>query len=426
MKLQKTLLAFAALTLIGCGHNTMKSVAWSDPTKVKVTGQSRAELLVQKCQQYLVKHSNTVKAYNELGLAFAQLGRENGDLANYDHARDSFKKAHELDGKDAAAMRNLAYVSTIFHDFHGAISWGEMAIKTHPQDPSAYGIVSDSHFELGDYDKATDYAQKMVDLKPDLSSYSRAAKLKWVFGDQKGAMLVMQKALNAGAPFAENTAWCSTMLGDMYFKTGALAVAEKQYKDSLNRLKDYRHACAGMARVCFAKNNLEEASQWMSKACIGVPPIPYVQELGEIYLKMGKPDLAKAQFDKVEATSKAYRDHGIGGDEVALANYWLDHTTKKREALDMMEAEAKEHTNYETWSTLAWAYYCNNKPGEAAKAMEKAMRTGVQDSLVFYRASKIASANGQAAEARRLALLCQNMNPNFSMWHKVEDLVAAR
>jgi len=62
--------------------------------------------------------------------------------------------------------------------------------------------------ELGEYDRAIGLIQKMVDLKPQLSSYSRVSYLRELHGDIEGAIQAMSMALYSGSPSRENTAWC--------------------------------------------------------------------------------------------------------------------------------------------------------------------------------------------------------------------------
>ena len=41
----------------------------------------------------------------------------------------------------------------------------------------AYGLLGDAAVEMGDYEAAFKHYQKMLDIRPDLSSYSRGAHL---------------------------------------------------------------------------------------------------------------------------------------------------------------------------------------------------------------------------------------------------------
>ena len=65
--------------------------------------------------------------------------------------------------------------------------------------------------------------QQMLDIRPDISSYSRGAHLLWLTGDKRKATWLMYKAILTGAPYAENTAWCQTQLALILFNSGAIA-----------------------------------------------------------------------------------------------------------------------------------------------------------------------------------------------------------
>src|SRR5213592_4088610 len=93
------------------------------------------------------------------------------------------------------------------HQFREALALGRQAHALQPQRPLVYGVIGDAQIELGQYDDAVQTFQQMVDLRPDLSSYSRVSYARELHGDVEGAIEAMQKAVEAGSPAAENTAW---------------------------------------------------------------------------------------------------------------------------------------------------------------------------------------------------------------------------
>ena len=54
--------------------------------------------------------------------------------------------------------------------------------------PLDYGLLGDAVLEQGSLDEAAIAYQCMVDLRPDLQSYSRVAHLRWLKGDVDGAI----------------------------------------------------------------------------------------------------------------------------------------------------------------------------------------------------------------------------------------------
>ena len=144
-------------------------------------------------------------AWVNLGDALAQKLRDSANLKYYDYAEMAYGHALQLDPKSVDAMNGMAWVVGGRHVFDQSIEWANRALKIDPRNAPARGIIGDAALELGDYDRAFDEYQKMMDLRPDLSSWSRGAWLLWLTGNPSKAQWLMQKAIKAGAPYAENT-----------------------------------------------------------------------------------------------------------------------------------------------------------------------------------------------------------------------------
>ena len=118
-----------------------------------------------------------------------------------------------------------------------------------PKNSEGYGLLGDAAVEMGDYDTAFGHYQNMLDIRPDLSSYSRAGHLLFVTGDIHAAIELMRKAIAAGAPFAENTAWCRAELAIMLRSQGDLAAAEQVIRIALEQTPHNHHLLAAMGKV---------------------------------------------------------------------------------------------------------------------------------------------------------------------------------
>ncbi|MBA3727037.1 MAG: hypothetical protein H0W86_11465, partial [Armatimonadetes bacterium] len=140
---------------------------------------------------------------------------------------------------------------------------------------------------------------------------------------------------------------------------------------------------------------------------------PYVIELGDIYTLLGKKADAERQYARVDDLIQEHRDHGIGGDELILATYYLDRGLFPQRALELAEAEIRNHTTVQAYTTLAWAQHKNGKNQEAVKTIEKALSMKTQDALMFYRSAKIYAAAKDTGRARKLANFAISLNPHF-------------
>lgn len=376
----------------------------------KVTALDRS---IHQIKSLLLQKPREADLYNRLGALLMQKARETGDLDWYSKAEKSFLQAQAINSEDATTLRNLAWVYTLRHRFQEALRYAHRATQKNPSDPLAYGLLSDAYLELGKYDQALEAAQKMIDLRPDQGSYSRGAYLRWLYGDAKGAIFLMRKAIEAGSPYTENTAWCRVRLGDIYFKTGNLQAAENQYQIALQQFPRYVHALAGLARARVAQKKYDEALQLLTQATAEHPPIPYIIELGDLYLKLGRKQEAEKQYERVEKRVQEHLKRGIEGDELVLAMFYLDHNRHLDKALQLAETEIKDHQSIEAYTTLAWAYYKHKRYPEAEKALLKALRLNTQDALLFYRAGKIYQALGDKKRARHYLFSAVNLNPSF-------------
>src|SRR5215204_457665 len=157
-----------------------------------------------------------------LGQAYLQKARETGDPGYYPKAEALFQQALASDGDDVDAIVGLGTLALARHQFSGALDWGEQARALAPYHAAAYGVIGDAQVELGRYDEAIETVQAMIDLRPDLSSYSRVSYLRELMGDREGALVAMKQAATAGSAYVENVAWARVQLGNLRFDGGDL------------------------------------------------------------------------------------------------------------------------------------------------------------------------------------------------------------
>src|SRR5690349_20026884 len=102
----------------------------------------------------------------------------------------------------------------------------------------------------------------MLDLKPCLQSYSRAAQVRWLRGDAAGARELFELALSSGSTRdPESLAWVNVRLATMALQAGDLTLAARRCGDALALLPDYaagRHA-RGLLRS--ARGELADAAE---------------------------------------------------------------------------------------------------------------------------------------------------------------------
>src|SRR6185295_4711873 len=110
-------------------------------------------------------------------------------------------------------------------------------------------------------------AQKLIDLRPDMSSYSRASYLRWLQGDRTNAKRFIRYALNGrDARDPEPTAWTLAQAGTLYWNEGDYEGADLVFTEALNWLPNYPAALVGRARVALSRNQPKSAVDFLEKA----------------------------------------------------------------------------------------------------------------------------------------------------------------
>ena len=92
-------------------------------------------------------------------------------------AEDAFLKALEIRKDSTEAMLGMAWVKNSEHLFEEGRGWAEKALALDPRLADAYALLGDHAVELGEYDVAFDHYQAAIDIRADLSTYSRASHL---------------------------------------------------------------------------------------------------------------------------------------------------------------------------------------------------------------------------------------------------------
>ena len=374
---------------------------------------------VETLQERLKQNPDDQRAYVLLGAAYLQKVRETGDPTYYGKTEEALTRALDLQSDDFAAMIQMGALSLARHQFREALAWGEKARVISPGTVLTYGVIGDAQVELGQYDAALETFQTMVDLRPDLSSYSRASYIRELHGDVEGAIDAMQRAVQAGGPNAENTNWTRVQLGNLYFNSGKLAEAEAQYNQALALYPGYIHAIAGLARVHAARGEYDEAIKLYIDATNRIPLPEYVIALGDVYEAAGRNQEAQQQFDLVRVMERLYAANGVDTDlEMALFN--ADHDQNLPETLVLAQKAYANRPSIHGADALAWALYKTGGYQEAQKYSDQALQLGTKDALKLFHAGMIALKLGDQAKAREYFEQALAINPHFSVLYADE------
>jgi len=380
------------------------------------------EKFVATAQTRLTNNPNDPKAMAGLAAAYLVRVRETADPSYYQKAGELVDRATAISSKDAEITVTAGSLALSRHDFATALRWAQLSVQLAPDRPAAYGILTDALVELGRYDEAVAAAQRMVDLRPDLASLSRVSYLRELHGDLDGAIDAMRRAVAAGAPRSEGTAWSEVQLGHLLFAKNDLDDADHVYESSLQRVDNYVYGLAGRARVRAARGDLAGAASLYADAAARLPVPDVVIALGDVYARMGDQTRAQQQYALVVAMERLLAANGVRVD-VDLALFDLDRGIDAPNALAVARTEYVSRPSTPVAMILAWAEYKNGDTAAAYKHMSEAVRLGWRDPLTLYRGGIISEAAGDGPRAIAFLKESSRLNPAFSVLY-ADDLAS--
>ena len=418
MQIARTaVLTLICLALAACGVQA-QAIGVASPRP----GQAfnlKTDDVIARDQQRIRANPNNWTATDELAAAYLQKVREVGDPSFYPKVEALLGAALRHDPADLEATTQMGTLSLARHQFTDALAWGQKAHALGPFASRPLGIISDAQTQLGQYDQAVASLQQMVNVRPDLSSYSRVSYLRELYGDWPGAIEAMKMAIEAGGPVPENLAYTEVLLGTIHFNNGRLKEAEAEYQHALRDFPGYVQGIAGVASVRAAQRRYPEAITLYQRA-IEIYPIPqYVIALGDVYAVSGNQKKAGETYDLAAAEQSLYTANGINLDQ-ELALFDADHQRNLDEALAAARRATHDRPNVLTADSLAWTLYQKGYYVAALNASQQAHRLGTRYGLFFFHTGMIELKLGMKQQAKTDIGTALAIDPYFSLLHQEE------
>jgi tetratricopeptide (TPR) repeat protein len=422
------MLSALLVLLFVLGGRMLQGVAGEDGAAAYAPGigQLSTEESVMQLRERLLHNPGDTATYTRLGLALLQLVRETADAALYVQAEEAFQEALRRNPDQVDAVVGQGMLALARHEFAHALELGQQAQQMNPYKAESLGILVDAQVELGRYDEAVMSAQAMVNLRPDLASYTRVSYLRELHGETAGAIAAMQAALGTAVPGSEAALWTQVQLGNLYFHSGDMSGAEENYRQALAFRPDYPYARAGLARVQAAQGDIQAAIGSFQELVARLPLPEFVIALGELYETTGRPAEAEQQYELVRAIQQLQAGAGVNSD-LELALFDVDRIAqpfhgqsgeRERDVAAALEAARAAYSRRPTVyaaDTLAWALYQNGDAAAARRFSREALRLGTRDALLHYHAGLIAWALGDAPAAHGHLSRALALNPAFSI-----------
>jgi tetratricopeptide (TPR) repeat protein len=357
-------------------------------------GESRTDREISQLQQRIREGRNVELWLDQLGWAFVAKARESFDPGFYKLAEQCARSIEIRNPQSQEVMLLHAHVLQNLHRFKESEALARRLVQQRGLSFD-YGLLGDALMEQGKLSDAVEAYQRMMNLKPDLRAYARAAHMRWLKGDLHGAIEAMQLAVSAATPSdAESASWVNTRLAFYEFQAGRVNEAEQRCGLALSLQNNYPPTLLLQGRILLGQSRFGEALDALQNA-VKLNPLPeYQWTLAEALRVAGKEDEAS----EVEAQ---LCQRGASSDPRTLALYLATRHESPETALRLARAEFDSRSDVFTHDALAWSLAAAGKLTEASSEMQRALVEGTQDARLFFHAGIIASQAGHSADAER-------------------------
>jgi tetratricopeptide (TPR) repeat protein len=360
---------------------------------VSQTGDELIDREIRTLQEQARSKQGHPEAMKRLGWAFVRKARLSYDPGYYKLAEQCALAVESRHADDPDALLLQGHILQSLHKFKEAEPIVRKLIKFRGESADQ-GLLGDVLMEQGKAGEAIIAYQNMVNLRPDLQSYTRIAHLRWLKGDLVGAIEVIELAVTGASPREpEPGAWAYTRMGIYSLQAGQLEVAKRSAALALTFADNYPPALLLRGRVLLAQGRSSEVLESLRQAAT-LNPLPEYQWILADALRDA------SQSAEAEEVERKLISTGAANDPRTFTLFLATRGQQPQQSLQLAFDELKTREDVFTMDALAWALRANGRLIEALDYSRKSLTEGTQDARLFYHAGCIAMANGLNAEAR--------------------------
>lgn len=381
------------------------------PTPAAPDRPAAMAALVARTEDRVARVPGDWQAWAELGMGRVQLARVTADPRQYPRAEEALRRSLALRPapENASALTGLAALAAARHDFAAAVEHARQAVRVDPYSADAYGTLADALIEVGRPQDGFAAVQKMVDLRPDTSSFARASYTYELRGDLPRARELMAKARTVATDPSDVT-FTLTHLGALAVAAGDPDTAASIYAEGLARQPDDAGLLFGRGRLAYLRGDPAAAVADLRAAVDAAPTPEHATALGELLTEAGDEAGARDAFDLVRAAA------AVGSSDVDLVLFWADHGDPARAVREARALNAGRKSTVVA-DAYAWALHRAGRSDEAVTYADAALRLGTRDPRALFHRGMIRRATGSAAGARADLAEALRLNPRFAPVH---------
>ena len=401
-------LADPALTATGggSGGSTARAV-----TRLEVAVRSRPD---------------DVSALTQLGFGYQLRWRETSDPSFLPRSEAALMRAIRSQPDAPDAILGLGALALIRHEFRAALEYGRRARLLLPGSARPYGVIGDALVELGRYDAAFAAFQRMVTLRPNLASYARVAYARELTGDLSGALAAMELALDSAGGQPEPAAFALVEIAKLERLQGRVREARQHAAAALRGLPGYPAARLVLAGLDARAGRIEQALARTRRVADAVPTPESYALLAELLDRSGRRAEALTARRTVAAMDRLLEASGVRVD-LESAVYRADIGLRPGATVELARRAREARPSIYGDDALGWALVRAGRCRAGLTLLERSLRLGTKDPLLFFHRGYAEGCVGNAAAMRDWYTRALELDPGFSLrWAPVARAAFAR
>lgn len=340
--------------------------------------------LLEKQERFLIKRiqKSPQSGLDQVQLAstYAAISSQTGDLGYMDKAETLAKKSLvNLPFYNTGAKIVLAEVAESRHQFSLAITAAQEILKTDKTNVGALNTVVTACLGNGRLAEAGEYANQLVKVSPEMSSFTLRALTHLGQGRNDEAMLDFKKALSIEWPNQRlQSAWLRSLIARTHFRSGDIDLADRYTESALFVMPDYHVALAQKAEIYAQRLNNVEAIKYYQQAFNEREEPPYLLAIANIKEAEGKLTEAEILRLKAEKLVRKEIENTPYGHFNELAQILIDRRdpSEREEAIVAAQKNVEQRNNSESHFVLAQAYFNAGRKDEARSSLAVAVASG--------------------------------------------------
>jgi len=374
-----------------------------------------AQRRIEAARLVLERQPNRYQAYNELAIALAHRARETGDTSYYRQAEQAIGSSLRIQPHNFEGEQAHVFVLIGERKYQQALAEAHALNRVTPDTVLVWGYMAQAEAALGDYDKAEEAAQWMMNLRPgNVPAYLVGASLREDWGDISGALDFFNRALQETPPLeTEEAAWILTAMARLDRLSGSFDAADALLQRASGEFPGYYLTAEECARLRMAQHRDEDSVELIKKRNQSFPSLQSRYLLAEALERAGHTAEAGAAYRQFEIEARSRIDEA-DNDNRELVLYYTGRGQRDDEALRIARSEFGRRHDVWTLDAYAWALYSNRQYDEARRQIDKAVEVGTHEATILSHAASIAAATGDTVAANRYLKMSVEIDPEVA------------